>query len=61
MSEAVREETKYITCADASMSGNYSLFFYEDGYMTAYNEDAKIEHYFTITHFETKFLKSNVQ
>jgi hypothetical protein len=61
MNEAVREETKYLMCADACMSGNYSLFFYEDGYMTAYNEDAKIEHYFTTTYYETQFLKNNAQ
>jgi hypothetical protein len=36
MDDDVREEKKYLVCADSSMSGNYTLFFYGDGYLTAY-------------------------
>lgn len=59
MDDDVREEKKYLVCADSSMSGNYTLFFYGDGYLTAYNDDAKVEHYFAREVFETKFLKND--
>ena len=54
-----KEEKRYLECASSELSGNYSLFYYRDGYLTAYNEDAKVENYFTVEHFNTKFLKQN--
>jgi hypothetical protein len=54
-----KEECLYLECNSPELSGNYSLFYYSDGYLTAYNEDAKVENYFTVEHFTTKFLKQN--
>jgi len=54
-----KEEKLYLECASSERSGNYSLFYYSDGYLTAYNEDAKVENYFTVEHFKTKFLKQH--
>lgn len=54
-----KEEKVYLECASSKLSGNYSLFYYSDGYLTAYNEDAKVENYFTVEYFKTKFLKQN--
>lgn len=53
-----KEESRYLNCASPENSGNYSLFFYSDGYLTAYNEDAKVEHYFKISYFNETFLKN---
>lgn len=54
-----KEEKVYLECSSPELSGNYSLFYYSDGYLTAYNEDAKVENYFTIEHFQTKYLKQH--
>ncbi len=54
-----KEEKIYLDCSSPESSGNYSLFYYSDGYLTAYNEDAKVENYFTLEHFKTKFLKQH--
>lgn len=59
MIEILKEESRYLDCAIPEMSGNYTLFFYGDGYLTAYNEDAKVEHYLSETKFNTNFLKQN--
>ena len=54
-----KEEKVYLECSSPELSGNYSLFYYSDGYLTAYNEDAKVENYFTVEHFQTKYLKEH--
>jgi hypothetical protein len=59
MIDFIREEKKYLICSDSSMNGNYTLFFYEDGYLTAYNDDVKVEHYFTNEVYQTQFLKND--
>jgi hypothetical protein len=57
--KVLREEEIYLDCAVPEMSGNYTLFIYGDGFLTAYNEDAKVEHYLNESDFNTKFLKQN--
>jgi hypothetical protein len=52
-----KESKEFLECANPALTGNYSLFEYDDGYLTAYNEDAKVDYYFTVEHFLTKFLK----
>ena len=48
---------EYLTCENESLSGNYTIFEYSDGWLTAYNEDAKVEYYQTQEDYLTKFLK----
>lgn len=64
MNELKFKETKeHLTCSDDSLSGNYSIFEYEDEpeYLTAYNEDVKKEFYFKTDYFYNQFLKQNEQ
>lgn len=58
MITTIKEEQKYLSCSVHENSGNYSLFFYNDGYLTAYNEDAKVEHYLSVSSFNENFLKN---
>lgn len=64
MNELKFKETKeHLFCSDDSLSGNYTIFEYEDEpeYLTAYNEDAKKEFYFKTDYFYNQFLKQNEQ
>lgn len=48
---------KYLECENPEFSGNYTVFDYGDGWLTAYNEDAKVEHYLAKIEFNNNFLK----
>jgi len=55
--EEYKVSQEYLTCENESLSGNYTIFEYSDGWLTAYNEDAKVEYYQTQEDYLTKFLK----
>lgn len=59
MIEIQKEEKKYLECSTPELSGNYSIFYYGDGFLTAYNEDKKIEKYMKESDFVSSFLKSD--
>lgn len=57
------ETKKHLSCSDDSLSGNYTIFEYEDEpeYLTAYNEDVKKEFYLKTDYFNKQFLKLHEQ
>lgn len=50
---------KYLECQNPELSGNYTVFDYRDGWLTAYNEDARVEYYFEQSEFHNNFLKQS--
>lgn len=49
---------RFFKTENPEMTGNYTIFYYGDGWLTAYNEDTKTEYYLTNKDFKATFLSN---